>query len=84
MTCPTCDHTLTGIGYGMAHCPRCGTLAHCPADGAVAVPALVARCRRFETSLRAAGNVEVMAPDLVGDWRQLGIREAINRPGDRP
>jgi hypothetical protein len=26
MACITCSHTMAGIGYGMFHCARCGTL----------------------------------------------------------
>ena len=26
MSCPTCDHTMTGVGDGNFWCPRCGTI----------------------------------------------------------
>jgi len=26
MACPTCDHTMAGIGNLIWHCPRCGTV----------------------------------------------------------
>ena len=73
MPCPTCDHTMEGIGYGMFHCPRCGTMTNCPAKGNVNVPALVGRCLSF----KAAGLTD--AQKLI--WHQLGIAESINLPG---
>lgn len=74
MSCPTCDHTMQGIGYGMSHCPRCGTLVGCHADGSVTVPALVGRCRKFGDTL---------GPAWSALWHRLGIRESINKPEDR-
>jgi hypothetical protein len=72
MSCPTCDHTLEGIGHGMFHCPRCGTLINCPADGAIHVPALVARCRMFEPRLQD------LCKSIVESWCRLGIEESIH------
>jgi hypothetical protein len=78
MTCPTCDATMQGIGYGMFHCPRCGTLKGCPVDGAVVTPALVGRCREFQRS-HGTNFDEYMG----ADWDRLGIPEAINPPATR-
>lgn len=74
MPCPSCSHTLQGIGYGMYHCPRCGTLTNCPIDGAVSVPALVQRCRDFAPALTTY---------QVETWNRLGIAESINTPAER-
>lgn len=76
MSCPTCDHTLAGIGNGRFHCGRCGTLVAHPRC-IIAVPALVERCRQFAETLgddEAAGRSE---------WRRLGIEEAIDVPENR-
>lgn len=77
MSCPTCSHTMDGIGYGMFHCPRCGTLINCPTDGAVHVPALVIRCRRFGETI---GGV---CAEHAFRWKQLGVSESIDPPGQR-
>lgn len=74
MACPTCDHTLEGIGYRMFHCPRCGTLVGSPVAGAVHVPALVRRCREFKVYAGATAEP---------NWNRLGIAESINLPGNR-
>lgn len=53
MACPTCDHTMQGIGtQGAFWCPRCGTIM----SGFVPEsPWLVKRCRHFHTELRHQG-----------------------------
>lgn len=79
MPCPTCSHTLHGIGYNMWHCSRCGTLVNCPTDGCVSVPALVGRCREFEKAIRGA---EACCPSMA--WQRLGVAEAIRLPEDLP
>jgi len=81
MSCPTCDHTMQGIGYGMFHCPRCGTLTNCPTDGHVSVPALVERCRAFGGGLvrepRDVHTGKEVFDGLKRMWHALGIVEAI-------
>jgi ribosomal protein L37AE/L43A len=73
MACPTCDHTMEGIGYGMFQCPRCGTVLS--ANGSVTVSALVMRCRKLaEESAQGEWNV----------LKRLGILEAIYIPENRP
>jgi len=62
----------------MFHCPRCGTLVGCYADGSALVPALVARCREFGRALR-----HVARPPDERDWHRLGIDEAIATPAQR-
>lgn len=74
MPCVTCGHTMEGIGHGMFHCPRCGTLINRVSDYA-SVPALVGRCLSF----KAAGLTD--AQNLT--WRQLGIEEATKMPAHR-
>lgn len=69
MSCPTCDHTLNGIGHGMFHCPRCGTLTNCQVEGAVTVPSLVERVRRF--------GREAPFGDWGPIWHRVGIQESI-------
>lgn len=44
MACSTCTHTMHGLGYGIFHCPRCGTVKY---DDTVIVPALVGRVKEF-------------------------------------
>ena len=72
MSCATCDATIHGVGYGMFHCPRCGTFRS--ADGMTTTPALVARCREFETEL---------GPFWGKLWHKTGIAEAIHQPERR-
>lgn len=73
MACPTCDHTMESIGDSgrtiAFWCPRCGTLDNGlkPASQ----PKLVERCRIF-----CKDSDEYMLS-------VLGIREAINIPGER-
>lgn len=93
MQCPTCDHTMEGIGYchvsgmeGQAfHCPRCGTIK--TPDGKVVTPGLVDRCREWETSITKDDD-ELYTPTvrkvLTYNWRKLGIAESIRVPKDRP
>lgn len=83
MICSTCDHTMHGIGHAMYHCPRCGTLAGCYADGSVTVPALVERCRAFGAMIaNAPGAIPVSI--LKSELHRLGVAEAIHKPADRP
>ena len=79
MSCPTCDHTMHGIGYGMFHCPRCGTLTGAHADGSVTVPALVERVRTFYDL-----HYEELRMDQRAAWHRIGIGEASDAPDDRP
>lgn len=67
---------MEGIGYGMFHCPRCGTLLNCPVDGAVNVPALVERLRDFIDTAEMGPVAEML-------WNKLGIAESINTPENR-
>ncbi len=84
MSCPTCDHTMEGLGYcdgGMIfHCERCGTVTHAVATSLgpnrVYVPRLVDRCRRYEDMMRSE------RADAY-QWRRIGIAESINVPGKR-
>lgn len=82
MSCPTCGHTMHGIGAVPAvggqpvfWCPRCGTVED-HADGItdVGVPKLVERCRAFAAETRA---------DLLEGWQRLGVAESIHLPADR-
>jgi transposase-like protein len=65
MPCPTCDHTLQGIGKtedGRRHfwCPRCGTLRSEAGNHAdTEAPTIVCRAR---TVLDAMGKVDVADP----------------------
>lgn len=86
MSCPTCDHTMHGIGNVPAvggepvfWCPRCGTLEdHTNGITDVVAPKLVSWCREFKA--QTAGRVPV---PLVEVWHRLGICEAINVPANR-
>lgn len=83
MPCPTCDHTVQGIGFGMFWCPRCGTLIwHTGAGKAVDVPKLVERCRKLEAA--HVGASPGVGLNLTLDWHRLGLAESINKPEDRP
>jgi hypothetical protein len=80
MACPTCDHTMAGIGYGMFHCARCGTLnLGDDKPGPIVVPALVGRCREFTDGLQMDAEAELLAKA-----HRLGILESIWPPGQRP
>ena len=74
MSCPTCDHTMNGIGNGVFWCPRCGTLKD-DVMPYVEAPKLVLRCRYFETSLNGV---------FRRTWQLNGIAESINLPCNRP
>jgi len=82
--CPCCSHTLNGIGYGMWHCPRCGTLAGCYADGSVTIPAIVERCRKFERGLFGIMVEELTVSSVRQEWKSYGIAESINLKEARP
>lgn len=88
MSCPTCSHTLARISNSepLYLCERCGTVCDGgPIGGsqwpwrAVYVPHLVARCRDF----RARVIDSLGHPDVLDDWEELGIAEAINTPENR-
>jgi hypothetical protein len=72
MPCPTCDHTLNGIGYGMFHCPRCGTLVGYHAHGSAMMPALVGRLRELKKMIR-----NCTAATIFQEWNRLGVNESI-------
>lgn len=77
MACPTCDHTMNGLGDRWFWCPRCGTLRDESENfKASRAPALVERCRNFEMTNRGLNWIEL--------WHQLGIEESINLPDARP
>jgi len=85
MSCPTCGHTMHGIGEVPAvggqpafWCPRCGTLIDHSHDSIGDAPKLVQRCRTFEATL--AG---VCAEHLY-QWKASGVAESINTPQNRP
>ena len=80
MACPTCSGTMHSLGCRTTDrpffwCPRCGTIKPC--DTEHSVPALVDRCRTFEDKYVGRGK-------LFNYWHQLGIRESIRWPEDRP
>lgn len=88
MPCPTCSHTLHGVGEVPASggrpifwCPRCGTLVGTD-DGLgtvnAEVPKLVERCREFEPIAFQT------AESVWRSWNRLGIAESINVPEARP
>lgn len=79
MACPTCDHTLEGVGNGVFHCPRCGTMVTRGLGELVAtVPKLVTRCREFGRTMSA--DEDAM---LLTLWVGLGIDESIYLPAER-
>lgn len=80
MSCPTCDHTMTGFGCKVTDktffwCPRCGTIKPC--EDAATAPALVERCREFCETLKGECAMHAHA------WKQVGIAEAIDPPRSR-
>lgn len=84
MRCPTCATPFTILGCRVSdkplhYCVVCGTMRTC--DGIMFTPLLVERCRKFECGLIEA---EVSVDCLRDNWREAGIRDAINTPGDRP
>lgn len=80
MACPTCDHTMHGVGHGLYHCPRCGTLVGAYADGSAFAPALVGRVREYEKLVYSDATLIRHRQE----WNQLGLAEAVRKPGDRP
>lgn len=61
MSCPTCGHTMQGVGDVPAvggdpvfWCPRCGTLER-PAIMLADVPKLVERCRKLRARPSTTG-----------------------------
>lgn len=77
MPCPTCDHTMWSIQYGVFWCPRCGTLN---TGDSVSSPLLLKRCRDFERAMRNKFDDD---PADMEKWKRLGIAESINKPEDR-
>jgi hypothetical protein len=80
MACQTCGGTMQGVGYGIFHCPRCGTMKNL--DGSLTTPALVTRCREFEEALVNPATGPVGA-NLRLLWHTEGIDESIRPPGQR-
>lgn len=80
MACPTCSATMQGLGNGMFHCPRCGTIQRVSNSPDWTeppyVPMLVERVR----TLRMRSGV---CSDCRELWYRLGIDEAIHLPADR-
>lgn len=83
MACGTCDHTMHSVGYGIFHCPRCGTLAGVYCDGTVTAPALVAKCRAFGAALWRVAAAHRETLELWRHWLGLGLEDAIFTPGER-
>ena len=83
MACPTCSHTMQGLGSDVLTlfwCPRCGTISRINGDFRDdEAPKLVERCREFEGQLHRPGWFAQVAVD---SWQQLGIAESIH-PGGR-
>jgi hypothetical protein len=77
MACPTCSHTIQGCGYGIFHCPRCGTMK---IHDAVYVPALVARAKAF---FAESENGRGLSPASLHLWNTLGIPESITPESQR-
>lgn len=82
MPCPSCDHSMEGLGGGVFWCPRCGTLrslsvTNLPTD---TTPKLVERCRELEKEVHAAAGE---APWVETAWVRLGVGESINLPQNR-
>jgi hypothetical protein len=76
MSCPTCDHTITGIANGVFWCPRCGSVSDFTNNITDhAVPKLVERCRWFGESQRGDSVC------LTSSW--AAIAESINLPANR-
>jgi tRNA(Ile2) C34 agmatinyltransferase TiaS len=68
MACPTCSHTMHGLGHDIFWCPRCGTLRTGPD---ATTPYLVERARRFEREC-----VQLQPADRRL-WHSLGIGDSI-------
>lgn len=77
MACPTCDHTMDGLGNGHFWCPRCGTVMD---NGSVYVPALVRRVRAL--ALEMQGKLK-MWEFVRHEWHYLGLSESIDLPTNR-
>lgn len=86
MACPTCDHTMHGVGHGVFHCPRCGTLTGCYADGSASVPSLVGRVRKLIGT--AKGHADTLTyPEARAFLAYLeveGVTESVFKPEERP
>ena len=77
MACPSCQHTMQGLGEGIFWCPRCGSIRY---QGLVSVPCLVHRVRELHDAMKAA--VGFSAWD-ISKWNELGLLESIDLPGNR-
>ena len=75
MACPTCSHTMEGLGCGYYWCPRCGTLKEQQGLERFQLPKLVSRVRSYMAEVGAGGQ--------DGLFHQLGITEATYPPGER-
>lgn len=71
MACPTCDHTMQGLGDQWSWCPRCGTVR---GHAAHSVPTLVMRVQNLLHGADA---------DTRETCRRLGILESISAPEER-
>ncbi len=88
MSCPSCSHTMqhvgiTGNGGNVFHCPQCGTVSQqYDAERFDYVPKLVPRCREYRKAMLTAREAGTnFGYDTL--WHTLGIRESINREGER-
>jgi tRNA(Ile2) C34 agmatinyltransferase TiaS len=85
MACPTCGHTLQGIGKtedGRRHfwCRRCGTIRGEAGNHAdTEAPAIVDRLREFHGMISSSPEGRV----LRSLAEQSGITESILRPENR-
>jgi transposase len=73
MACPTCDHTMQGVGNGAFWCPRCGTIQLAP--NTFEMPMLVSRTREFTATL---------GPMWTALANRLGVLESIAPPHRKP
>ena len=67
MACPTCDHTMQGLGESYWWCPRCGTIRAKDSDDVDEVPSLPLRVRTVLPGL---------SPETEREFWVAGIYEA--------
>lgn len=82
MACPTCDHTMEGLGPSPViyfWCPRCGTILNSQRNNESTAPKLVERSREFVKTTNHLGKI---AMELVQKWIQIGLDESVNPPGE--
>jgi hypothetical protein len=84
---------MEGVGSGVFHCPRCGTLkmetveqlgpggSNPSIRETFYVPKLVERCRAFAAD--ALLPLLAVQGEVGKLWHRLGIMESINKPEDR-